>query len=248
MIKELKEVRDALAAYNTSSTVKHPLIREHGIRALATIDRIISDHIPDASKMVVPDGYALVPIEPTYEMVKAAWRYQYLHVGATAVEADLLSENRSNNKEQFEMDCNAYKAMLSAAPQPEQSDLLKDIHDAADVQAALNALFRLENDAISSRDGYGYSGGDAEIIRKIIMGYAELKENKAALTAQKQEWMPIDTAPHGVWILIFAYGVVCQACWNANGYWSAFDNNRIGLGAATHWMPLPEPPTTEETK
>ena len=57
-------------------------------------------------------------------------------------------------------------------------------------------------------------------------------------------WQPIDTAPHGVWILIFAYGVVCQACWNANGYWSAFDNNRIGLGAATHWMPLPQPPTT----
>ena len=57
MIKELKEVRDALAAYNTSSTVKHPLIREHGIRALATIDRIISDHIPDASKMVVPPTF-----------------------------------------------------------------------------------------------------------------------------------------------------------------------------------------------
>ena len=37
MIEELKEVRDALAAYNTSSTVKHPLIREHGIRALAAI-------------------------------------------------------------------------------------------------------------------------------------------------------------------------------------------------------------------
>lgn len=61
MIEDLKQVRDALAAYNTSSTVKHPLIREHGIRALATIDRIISGHIPDASKMVVPDGYALVP-------------------------------------------------------------------------------------------------------------------------------------------------------------------------------------------
>ena len=88
-----------------------------GRDALATLDRIIADHIPDASKMVVPDGYALVPIEPTYEMVKAAWRYQYLHVGATAVEADLLSENRSNNKEQFEMDCNAYKAMLSVAPE-----------------------------------------------------------------------------------------------------------------------------------
>ncbi len=46
-----------------------------------------------------------------------------------------------------------------------------------DVAAALSALFRLENDALSSRDGYGYSGGDAEIIRRIIMNFAELKES-----------------------------------------------------------------------
>ena len=57
-----------------------------------------------------------------------------------------------------------------------------DVSNSGDVQAALNSLFRLENDALSSRDGYGYSSGDAEIIRRVIMQYAELKEN--ALTAQ----------------------------------------------------------------
>ena len=75
---------------------------------------------------------------------------------------------------------------------------------------------------------------------------AEIDRLKAKLA--KTEWQPIETAPHGVWILIFAYGVVCQACWNANGYWSTFRENRIQPIAATHWMPLPQPPTTEETK
>ena len=64
----------------------------------------------------------------------------------------------------------------------------------------------------------------------------------------KTEWRPIESAPHGIWVLIFAYGNVCQACWNSNGYWSTFRENRIQPIAATHWMPLPEPPTTEETK
>lgn len=75
---------------------------------------------------------------------------------------------------------------------------------------------------------------------------AEIDRLKAKLA--KTEWQPIETAPHGIWILIFAYENVCQACWDSNGYWSTFRENRIQPIAATHWMPLPEPPTTEETK
>ena len=75
---------------------------------------------------------------------------------------------------------------------------------------------------------------------------AEIDRLKAKLA--KTEWRPIESAPHGIWILIFAYENVCQACWDSNGYWSTFRENRIQPIAATHWMPLPEPPTTEETK
>lgn len=78
-------------------------------------------------------------------------------------------------------------------------------------------------------------------VLKAARAYAELQDGEA-ITTQKQEWRPIESAPHGVWILIFAYGVVCQACWNSNGYWTSFNNNRIALGAATHWMPLPMSP------
>jgi len=100
MIKELKEVRDALAAYNTSSTVKHPLIREHGIRALATLDRIIADHIQDVTKMVVPEGFKLVPkkiLESLHQKpVCGNYDYQCGYL-------DCLKDA---------------KAMISAAPQP----------------------------------------------------------------------------------------------------------------------------------
>jgi len=84
-------------------------------------------------------------------------------------------------------------------------------------------------------------------VLKAARGYEKLQDGEA-ITTQKQEWMDIKTAPHGIWVLIFAYGNVCQACWNSNGYWSTFRENRIQPIAATHWMPLPEPPTTEETK
>ena len=53
--------------------------------------------------------------------------------------------------------------------------------DRIDVKTALNSLFRLENDALSSRDGYGYSSGDAEIIRKVIMRYSVLSSTLADL-------------------------------------------------------------------
>jgi len=56
-------------------------------------------------------------------------------------------------------------------------------------------------------------------------------------------WQPIETAPHGVWILIYAYRVVSMACWHADGYWLTFKDNRIMPIAAKHWMPLPQPPT-----
>ena len=65
MIEDLKQVRDALerCVFNFELADKDGnfgLIQQSN-EALATIDRIIADHIPDASKMVVPDGYALVP-------------------------------------------------------------------------------------------------------------------------------------------------------------------------------------------
>lgn len=99
MIEDLKQVRDALGAirncYRTHSTISSGVWECKIKPSLAALDRIIADHIPDASKMVVPDGYKLVPIEPTRDMIDA---FMGGESGSYIVDS--------------------YKAMLSAAPQP----------------------------------------------------------------------------------------------------------------------------------
>lgn len=130
MIEDLKTVRDALAAYNTSSTVKHPLIREHGIRALAALDRIIADHIPDASKMVVPDGYKLVPIEVVKEIGKLSTILsieEYKERENYCVDEEDMANTFMDAYDMFVRDVRLLnKKMLSSAPTPAQPEKVID--------------------------------------------------------------------------------------------------------------------------
>ncbi|ELU8025616.1 hypothetical protein SDC91_004058 [Salmonella enterica] len=59
---------------------------------------------------VIPDGYALVPVEPTDEMIVAA------------MDSDDVTYNESDDTVFYVHHCEIYKAMLAAAPQPEISD------------------------------------------------------------------------------------------------------------------------------
>lgn len=81
MIEDLKQVRDALAAYNASSAVKHPLIREHGISALAALDRIIAGDVgvpvgvPDCAEVYVGNGKYAICDWGDWEKIKSFnWR------------------------------------------------------------------------------------------------------------------------------------------------------------------------------
>ncbi|EBU2795567.1 DUF550 domain-containing protein [Salmonella enterica] len=56
---------------------------------------------------VIPDGYALVPVEPTDEMIVAA------------MDSDDVTYNESDDTVFYVHHCEIYKAMLAAAPQPE---------------------------------------------------------------------------------------------------------------------------------
>lgn len=56
--------------------------------------------------------------------------------------------------------------------------------------------------------------------------------------AQGDDWFPIESAPHGIWIMIHAYGNWHQACWNANGWWDTYRDNRIMLQVPEYWKPL----------
>ncbi|EAW1825225.1 hypothetical protein AH448_17300 [Salmonella enterica subsp. diarizonae] len=59
---------------------------------------------------VIPDGYTLVPVEPTDEMIVAA------------MDSDDVTYNESDDTVFYVHHCEIYKAMLAAAPQPEASD------------------------------------------------------------------------------------------------------------------------------
>jgi hypothetical protein len=68
------------------------------------------------------------------------------------------------------------------------------------------------------------------------------KTIKTALRVLEAEieggWQTMESAPHGVWIMIHAYGNWHQACWNANGWWDTYRDNRIMLHVPDYWKPL----------
>ncbi|ECO0901458.1 DUF550 domain-containing protein [Salmonella enterica subsp. enterica serovar Newport] len=59
---------------------------------------------------VIPDGYTLVPVEPTDEMIVAA------------MDSDDVTYNESDDTVFYVHHCEIYKAMLAAAPQPETNN------------------------------------------------------------------------------------------------------------------------------
>ncbi|WP_431192706.1 DUF550 domain-containing protein [Salmonella enterica] len=59
---------------------------------------------------VIPDGYTLVPVEPTDEMIVAA------------MDSDNVTYNESDDTVFYVHHCEIYKAMLAAAPQPETNN------------------------------------------------------------------------------------------------------------------------------
>lgn len=62
------------------------------------------------------------------------------------------------------------------------------------------------------------------------------------------EWQPIETAPQGIWILIFGeYNYVWQACWfEADKCWCT--EGKMLIRSPTHWMHLPEGPQSHIAK
>lgn len=65
------------------------------------------------------------------------------------------------------------------------------------------------------------------------------------------EWQKIETAPKDTWILGWAPGwIVVSMCWEDTraiggrcGWYVEFDGERRKFIDATHWQPLPAPPS-----
>ena len=96
-------------------------------------------------------------------------------------------------------------------------------------------------------------GMSAEREIQLLQKVQRLENLKAKLA--ETEWQPIETAPRDgtVFDVYTKYGRVtnCVACiqfGSIYNYDRESDNYDRKVNFATHWMPLPEPPTTEETK
>lgn len=76
--------------------------------------------------------------------------------------------------------------------------------------------------------------------RDVVPGQDPLKWFDALHAAPG--WQPIDSAPHGQWVLVyfarFKDYAVCR--WNDEGQWEDEDDSRYT--SPSHWMPLPAPP------
>lgn len=128
------------------------------------------------------------------------------------------------------------------------------------IKDCLAALYRLENDALNSRDGYGYSGGDAETIRRAISQNYSLRHKNDELKAENEDlrakldrmkWQPIETAPKdGTEILLALWSGHPEHktafCWSINGYYKngffySKDPTVGKLIPPTHWQPITAP-------
>ena len=57
-------------------------------------------------------------------------------------------------------------------------------------------------------------------------------------------WEVIETAPKGVWIYVICQGALCGGVAMLGDYWINPSMERDPYAErATHWMPLPAPPT-----
>lgn len=78
---------------------------------------------------------------------------------------------------------------------------------------------------------------------------AALRAALAGGTRETEGWRPIAEAPKdGTYVLICGTGGIHMAHWACGReryqMWLNFDSH--GVGAPTHWMPLPAPPSTTE--
>ena len=109
-------------------------------------------------------------------------------------------------------------------------------------------------------DGTKYVLADKAAPVERIEGLAEAAERELALLAEidrlkaklaKTEWQPIETAPmDGTRVLVTDGFMVGDAYFRRGDWWlyECGDDWYSVTINPTNWMPLPEPPTTEETK
>jgi len=90
------------------------------LEALKDAETVLAEKSPNGQvlktvrkALAAMQGVVLVPVEPSIEMIKAAWKSQYIFVGGSEVESEQLAERRVSDVKQLQQDKTAYTAMIA---------------------------------------------------------------------------------------------------------------------------------------
>ncbi|WP_425401213.1 hypothetical protein [Algiphilus sp.] len=208
---------------------------------------------PPSPRPAVPDGWQMVPVEPTAEMLHAAAerRYGWEHGGSAGSYDAIAYYNQSVRpcsdylEHAFRYEWNA---ALSAAPRQGEADATL----AEQIGAELDECgdWRLPFYAVKS-------GGEAVSEMLPINEWLERRRESARKLADASgdEWQPIETAPtDGQAVLIWCpkeykgnggQHVAAYMDWGDQPGWYS---NVISKHEPSHWMWPPEPPATQAEK
>lgn len=114
-----------------------------------------------------------------------------------------------------------------------------DAYDAC-VQEAASEIERLRSHSPNPADHRYWEGRYRDEAAEVDRLKAEVERLRLALAAER-EWQPIVTAPHDrdTPVLIWDGVSMWVACWVYDDQWQPEGQPSF---AATHWMPLPQPP------
>ena len=188
-------------------------------------------HLSAPCAVEVPEGWQLVPKDPTFEMAKAA--------------IDLDPKSDLDAK---------YKAMLSAAPQivTKPVDVAAGLEQAAKfLDQRVHAYVHEHGMTDPSTGVVEFPGWGDEYVSE-LEDLAEAIRALSAEPAQGDQWQPIETAPKtGQFLAWSPRNGGCQMVWNAERFSKAnepFMPEHLRAEHWTHWMPLPAAPTSEVGK
>jgi hypothetical protein len=186
---------------------------------------------PSSPQVAVADGYAIVPLEPTQEMIEAA-------KPALGQVNDILALHQARgNALDLRVDgqyplWHAYKAMVAAAPQSAPKAAEPQVIPFATVQNVVRALVKL---------GCAVPESHEEQAARAI----ELVDWLCSEVATKSQWQPIETAPKDGMFLVATpdgrqfvmSGEILERQRTAKH--PTPEHLRFNV---THWRPLPAPP------
>ena len=200
----------------TSESYESP---EKAVKELLDWTSAVAADFAKAAPVAVPDGWALVPVEPTPKMLCAMWEHR---------DGTLRSEN--------ELAEIGYHAMLNAVEGAHHKYAAPEGWQSVAKRAIDHLKFWLSEQLCECE--YSHNCGANEVSATI----ENLESLLNAAPAVDEQWQPIHSAPVSKWILVREHDDVYKARLVVGNipYWEAACGQPVSNEPAPlEWMPLP---------